>query len=152
MGCDVSQLVIKKCEKIAQRDAVAKCADWFKSSIPVIVKRDGRGAFERTKRKISPRNDLNQKSTQNDPKSTQNDLIYPILKQLRTISQDPSRYTFDDLRNAAKNAKTKIKSFDPTSLRCFISLFFQILFELFPREDSGLEGTFTERRSIRASF
>ena len=131
MGCDIPQEVIQKCEKIAQRDAVDKCAEWFKSSIPVIVKRDGRGAFERTKRKILPKN---------DQIVTSNDLIYPIFKNLRVIAQNSSKCSFNELEPIVRDAKEKIQSFDATGIRCFNSLFFQILFDLFSQQLPGLQG------------
>lgn len=49
LGPDVPRAAVAFAVKITERDTKAKTAEWFKEKVPIIVNRDGKMAFERSR-------------------------------------------------------------------------------------------------------
>ena len=96
------------------------------------MKRDGKAAFERSRRRMNQF----QPTLAVDPARPETETaipIYPILHRIREIlsdfqfnSQLPGHY--DELLTLIRRAKSAIGGFDPATLRCFSYLLLQIVF------------------------
>ena len=126
---DLHPHVIETAGKIIKRDAKEKTEQWFKEHVPMIVLRDGKPAFERSRKRVAMQNDKIKPRVEFIPDLTYTNLdtLKDTVSKYQRLQKLPNFETFlSDIEVMTSNVENKL--YEDSTEKAIILLFTTSMF------------------------